>query len=175
MQLRAAQTFAIEAVDKGVAGTRQTLKIMARLVKDYRATPMIRNTAADLVQHLPGMSFNGEAKALFDFVQQTIRYLGDVNDVETLQAPDVTLQNRRGDCDDQATLLATLLESIGHPARFVAIGYTNPGEFEHVFLETRIGPDWIACDTTVTGASFGWAPEPPYTDDIVTARLVHNI
>lgn len=175
MRLAAPKSFQLSGIPSGVAGTRQTLKIMARLVKDYRTNPTIRNVAADMVQHLPGMSFHGEAKTLFDWVQRNVRYLQDVNDVETIQAPDVTLQDRRGDCDDQATLLAALLESIGHPVRFVAIGYTNPSEFDHVFVETRIGDTWEGCDTTVPEAYFGWSPEPPYTDDVITARMVHNV
>lgn len=175
MRLAAPQNFQLSGIPSGVSGTRATLKTMARLVKQYRTDPTIRNCAADMVQHLPGMSFYSEAKTLFEFVRNRVRYLQDVNDVETIQAPDVTLQLRRGDCDDQVTLLGALLESIGHPVRFIAIGYTYPSEFEHVFLETRIGDVWEGCDTTVPEAAFGWKPEPPFTDDVITARMVHNV
>jgi len=48
-----------------------------------------------------------------------------------------------GDCDDVATMAAALLLSFGHSAKFVAIRYSHPTEFEHVFVESdgfRIDP-----------------------------------
>jgi transglutaminase-like putative cysteine protease len=64
-----------------------------------------------------------------------------------VQAPDVTLRDRQGDCDDQAVLIGALLTSIGHPVRFVAVGF-RPGQFAHVYAETPIGPNWVAVETT---------------------------
>jgi transglutaminase-like putative cysteine protease len=48
-----------------------------------------------------------------------------------------------GDCDDVSTLAAALLICSGYPAKFVAIRYSHPSEFEHVFVESngyRIDP-----------------------------------
>ena len=48
-----------------------------------------------------------------------------------------------GDCDCVSTFAAALLVMFGHPAKFVAIRYSHPSEFEHVFVETdsyRIDP-----------------------------------
>ena len=80
--------------------------------------------------------------------------------VEVVQTPTYTLTNQFGDCDDKSTLLATMLESIGHPCRFVAIGYTRSGEFEHVFVETRVGANWLGLDATLD-VEAGFVPMYP--------------
>jgi len=175
MRLSAATNSTLLGIPDGSSGTRATLKQMARLVREYRTNPTIRTCAGDLVQFLPGMSYRQEVENIFNFVAGNVRYLQDVNGIDTLQAPDVTLQLRRGDCDDQVMILCALLESIGHPTRFVAVGYTQAGIYEHVFCETRIGNEWVALDTTVPGASVGWRPEPPCTDDYIACRMVHFV
>lgn len=120
--------------------------------------------------HLADMDYAGEARELFHFARDNIRYLQDVRDVETVQTPDVTLQFRTGDCDDKSLLLAALLESIGHPARFCAVAYAAPGEFEHVFVETKIGTVWIPCET-VGQMEFGVAPFAPDTEDVALSLM----
>lgn len=161
-------------VPEGAAGTRATLNIMARLVRECRTDPLIRRTAANLVAELPEQSFYAEAEKLFFFVRDSIRYLQDTNNVEVLQNPRITLTERYGDCDDKATLLAALLESVGHPCRFVAVGYTKFDEFEHVYLETKIGARWVAAETTMP-VPFGFAPIGAAIDGTVTAYMIGNI
>lgn len=156
MLLHAQPLHALYQIADGTVGTRQTLRLMARLVREYRTDPAIREKAAYLVQFLPGQQFTEEVRTLFTWVRDNIRYLGDVQNVETIQSPDVTLARRHGDCDDQATLLAAMLESIGHKTRFVAVGFSRPGEFDHVFTETRIGNDWVALETTIA-VPMGWS------------------
>jgi transglutaminase-like putative cysteine protease len=73
---------------------------------------------------------------------------------------------RAGDCDDKSVLLAALLESIGHPTRFVAIGF-QPDDFEHVFVETKIADRWISLETTEP-VEIGWMPQH------IRARLTVN-
>lgn len=110
-----------------------------------------------------------EAAALHRFVRDGIRYVQDPIDVERIQSPDKTLELAAGDCDDKAILLASLLESMGHQARFVAIGF-EPGVFSHVYVETKIGDVWIAAETTEP-VEFGWEPGA----DMVRARMIHYI
>ena len=136
---------------------------MSRLARTYRTNVELREKAAGLVQFVPGQAYRQEAEELFRFVRDDIRYLRDVDGVETLQAPDYTLRKMFGDCDDKSVLLATLLMSIGHPARFVAVGFGRPNDFDHVYVETAIGnprdpQNWYALETTVPDAEFGWSP-----------------
>ena len=160
------------SIPDGVAGTRETLKLMADIVRSYKKDSTIRQMAGDLVQYCPSQSFMQEVKAIFQWVKNNVRYLQDVNEIETLQTPDVTLNIRRGDCDDHSVLLASLLESIGHPCRFIALGYSQPGQFEHVYTQTLVGTDWVGLDSTVSASFAGWCPEPPYSSDIVTGKQI---
>lgn len=137
----------LEALPEGVEGVRATLNLMARLARAGKKSLPVRLAAQQLTNHLPQKDWLAEVAELHRFVRDRIRYVRDVRGVETVQAPERTLQLKSGDCDDKATLLAALLESIGHPARFHAIGFRR-GHFSHVFPETRIGRRWLALETT---------------------------
>jgi hypothetical protein len=167
-------TILVEIPD-GAAGTRATLKEMARIVRAYRVNPQITAEAAHIASlNMPG-NYRGEIDALHAWVRDYIRYLQDPVDVQALRTPDVTLALNAGNCAQKAILLATFLESIGHKTRFVAVGYTgNPQEFEHVFAETKIGRDWLSLETTLQVPS-GWAPMPPDIADAVTAYMLEYV
>jgi len=158
----------------GAGGTRATLRIMSRLVKETRADPTIRNTAKNLVMTCAPGDYRAEVETCFHFVRDHIRYLQDTNGVERVSNPVVVLADQAGDCDDKACCLSALLESIGHPCRFVAVGYTLPGEYEHVYVETRIGSSWVACETTLN-VELGWAPVPPNVDEPVVCKMIEHI
>lgn len=149
--------FQLFDLPSGADGVRATLALMSAMVKHHKKTPEIRNTAADLIQNLPQKAWSDEVRKIHAFVRDNIRYTRDVRNVETVQSPDVTLKLERGDCDDKSTLLAALLESIGHATRFVAIGM-QPDFFSHVYVETLIGNKWIALETTENKPA-GWIPK----------------
>ena len=122
---------------------------MRRFVREYKKTLPVRQLALSLIRDLPGhKNWVGQIKRLHSYVQRRIQYVRDVNGVETLQTPLVTMKIKQGDCDDQSILLAALLESIGHPTRFVAIKQNFFGPYVHVYTETRIGPKWYPLETT---------------------------
>lgn len=50
-----------------------------------------------------------------------------------------------GDCDDISTLAAAVLLAFNYPAKFIAIRYSHPSEFEHVFVES----EGVRIDATV--------------------------
>lgn len=149
-------TATLSNIPDGKDGILQTLLTMKALVKQYRTDITIRTLAAHLVSNYPQKDYVSEVKALHRYVKNQIRYVKDVRDVETLQTPLVTLKMRSGDCDDKCVLLASLLESIGHPTRFVAVGFA-PDQYEHVLVETRIGRKWIPLETTEP-VNIGWQP-----------------
>ena len=162
MRLQAARNQASNfEIPTGARGTRQTLRLMSKLVREFRTSDTIRRTAANIVEGFPSQAFRDEVRALFSFVRDDIRYLGDVNEVETIQAPDVTLATGQGDCDDKAALLAALLQSIGYKTQFVAVGFSEPGVFEHVFVRVLLGNQMISLDPTVEGG----ACAPAYTGE----------
>lgn len=146
-------------IGTGVAGIKATTRLMAKIVAQYQFDPTIRGQAINIVQLAPPKDDPAEIRALFDFVKLSIRYVGDVHGVETLQTPDQTLAIRAGDCDDKAILLATLLRSIGYPACFVVTGYSAPNVYEHVYVGVE-QPDgtYLALDPT-ENKPLGWQPE----------------
>ena len=129
---------------------------MRRFAMEGKKTPAIREAAFFLTRNLKQKDYESEAYELGAFVRDGIRYTKDVTNVETLQTPIKTLEYKAGDCDDKVTLLSALLESIGHPTRFVAMGF-SPDRFSHVYLETKIKNEWIPIETTEP-VEMGWEP-----------------
>ena len=138
---------------------------MAALVKKERRNPLVREFTATLVDNVAPKDFVGEAQTVFYFVQNNVRYVQDINEVETLYVPSNLLTRIInggavfGDCDDMVTLLCSMLESIGHPCRLVAISTEGPEDFSHVIAQTKIADTWISMDATEP-EPFGWGP--PY-------------
>lgn len=146
----------LQAIPPGREGVRATLKLMARLARDGSTTLPVRLAALQIVQGLPQRDRPAEVSALHQFVRDHIRYVRDPVGVETLHAPEQVLALKQGDCDDKSILLASLLDAIGHPARYHAVGF-RPGVFQHVYVEARIGGRWVALETTEP-RPMGWAP-----------------
>lgn len=155
----AARSYVLAGLPVGIPGTRYTLEMMRRFVLAYRADPRIIELARSIIATIPGKQYAREAEALRAWVAENIRYTQDPVDVESLQSPLVTLDVRQGDCDDQATLLAALLNAAGHEARFMAASF-EPDNFSHVIVETKIGERWLPAETTepVTLGQYPWQP-----------------
>jgi len=72
--------------------------------------------------------------------------------VETIHRPEWLLGEIEagrvvwGDCDDEATLIAAMLTTVGIPARFVAVRRSDRSFFEHVFCEAWTGAGWLMLD-----------------------------
>lgn len=142
-------TATLQNIPSGGAGTRATLRLMSKLVRHFKKDIQIRSLAMSLVAELPGhKNWTAQIKAIHAFVQDSIQYVRDVRGVETIATPLKTLEYGQGDCDDQAVLLASLLESIGHPTRFVAMKQTAFGPYVHVYTETKIGNKFFPLETT---------------------------
>jgi len=150
-------THELLGIPAGAEGTRATLRIMRELVREWKIQPRLRQLAKKIVQPCRSKDTRCEVTRIHAFVANKIRFVRDVVDVETIQAPDVTLRDRAGDCDDQAVLVGALLCSVGHPVRFIAVGF-RPGQFAHVYAETPIGPNWVAVETTEKGWPVGRKP-----------------
>lgn len=151
----------------GEGGTKATLQLMSRIVRRYKRSPEVRESALSLISDLLQKDRRGEVNAVFTFVRDHIRYVRDIRGLETVQTPPVTLDLAAGDCDDKSTLLAAMLESIGFATRFVAVGHSSPNSYSHVYVEVLMGSTWVPLDATMPHP-VGWAPRPPM------ARMVVN-
>ena len=147
----------VQPLPGGASGVARTVAQMRRLVREGRRHPAIRAAALSVISSLPPRDTEGEARALFEFVRDQIRYVRDVHATETLSQAPITLATMAGDCDDQVILLGALLESIGLPTRFVLSAHQMPGELDHVCLEVLAGDEWRGCDPTEP-VPFGWLP-----------------
>lgn len=107
----------------------------------------VRGLAVRLTRGLRQKDFMAEACACLCYVRDAIRYLKDIQDVETLHTCDTILRQGQGDCDDKCILLAALLLSIGHRVRFIAVCFT-PGRFSHVWTQVNIRGVWVDLEPT---------------------------
>lgn len=151
-------TAVLTTIPDGAQGIDVTLSHMSRLSRDGRKNLQVIQTARALIQNCPPKDWACQVRALHAFVRDQIQYVLDPVDVEMVQTPMVTLDTRAGDCDDKSVLLAALLGAIGHPSRYRAIGF-EPGIFCHVYVETKIGDQWIPLETTEP-VPVGWEPPP---------------
>lgn len=142
----------------GDSGIFTTVAHMKRIVAgdEGAANPQIRALAEQIISRVPSRDYAGERNALFNWVKQTLKFRGEYG--ETLQTPIVTLQLGAGDCDDYSTLLASLLESIGHETQFKVIAINGSRQFSHVYIQVRdkATGQWIPLDATVDQATPGW-------------------
>ncbi len=144
------------SIHTGNSGVIDTLKIMRRMVREYRRNPLIIETVHTILAPIPAKQTLAELSALLSYVQNEIRYTQDVNEVEVLQTPVHLLETRQGDCDDMSTLLATLLEAAGYSAKFVAVGFDREN-LSHVLVAVRYGADWMPLESTEP-VNAGWFP-----------------
>ncbi len=158
--------YFLSGIPDGVEGTRQTLAVMRQLVRSWRATPLVRGLAEEIVSTVEAKNGAAEIDSLRQWIMQNIRYTQDVNEVETLQTPEALLTSMQGDCDDQSVLMAALAESVGYAARFAALGF-SPDNFAHVFAEVKLGTRWIPAETT-ENVPLGW-----YPPGVITRITVH--
>jgi transglutaminase-like putative cysteine protease len=142
-----------------VEQTRATLRVMTRMVRQFKTDTGIRALAQELTRPLASKAYSDELRVLQHFARDRVRYVRDVRGVETVQTPVATLRLGSGDCDDKAVLVATLLESIGFDTRFRAVGLNGDG-YSHVFAEgfDPLRKKWLSLECIVDGAEPGWLP-----------------
>lgn len=161
------QIVTLQALPDGVEGIKATLALMVKLAQAAKRSFPVRRLAEQLMVGVKQKSWLDEVRAIHEYVRDNIRYTKDINGVETVATPEQTMARRMGDCDDKSLLTAALLESIGHPTRFVAVGRT-PGRYVHVLVETKVGGQWLPVETT-ENVPVGWyPPDMPY-------RLVYHV
>lgn len=150
-------TATLRGIQSGVGGVIQTLDEMVKMARVGKRALPVRMAALEAVSDVPSKMYREEARAVQRWVRDRIRYVKDIRGIETLSDPETTLEVGQGDCDDKSTLVAAMLESLGHPTRFVAVAF-RPGAFEHVYVETKVGKDWLSVETTEP-VEFGWNPK----------------
>jgi hypothetical protein len=153
--------ISLESIPKGYLGTRKTLQHVQALIRQGVKDFYVRQKAIDILfeKGIRAKDYLGEIKALFEWVQQNVRYTKDPFRLEVLHSARRILELKAGDCDDMTILLGAMLESIGHPIRLVIVGPTplRPDLFSHIYLEVYYKGRWIPLDATMP-FPMGWAP-----------------
>lgn len=153
-------------IPTGDAGTAETVRLMARCIRQGSTSPHIRSMAVSVAMHYKNDV--DKARAVFNFIKSRMRYVRDNALMETLSTADLQVRNfvqsgfASGDCDDHVILLGSLLVSIGYPVRIVTVR-VRPGfgSFDHVYLEALIRGTWIPMDGTNKRMPMGWAVPNP--------------
>lgn len=120
-----------------------TLEIMKELIKRAERLPIVRQTAAQLVNHVPERDEIAEVATIFSFVKTRTRFTKDPVSYELLQTPSFILsQIQIGmvpnlDCDDMTILSGALLRSIGYDIKLKAISVSPTREYTHVYLMVK--------------------------------------
>jgi hypothetical protein len=157
----ASPKISLHKIPEGYRGTLETVEHISDLIRQGAKDFHVRQTAIDILlqRAVKPKDYLGEIKALFEWVQQNVRYSKDTFRVEVPHSANRMLELRAGDCDDMAILLGAMLEAVGHPVRLVLTG-PDPLRrdlFSHIYLEVSHKGRWIPLDSTMP-YPMGWAP-----------------
>jgi transglutaminase-like putative cysteine protease len=134
--------FLVTQIPKGSAGIDATLDIMRRVARRQAFFPEVRSVAVRLVEGVGPYNTRERAERILDWVRANFSFVPDPVGVEALTVPTAHLRSiavhgsTSGDCDDVATLLATLARAVGLHARFVAASFLPTRRLHHVWTET---------------------------------------
>lgn len=141
-----------------VSNFNDVIEQLRRHVENGKADPAIRAIVAEALADVPERDYRKEIEALFHWVREHVRYTRDPHGIDTFQSPRRTVQLGIGDCDDMATLLASMLQSAGYDVCFRVVDSAGNG-WDHIYVIAGYPPGnpqhWIALDPTVDRAP-GW-------------------
>ena len=161
----------VREIPYGNNGIFVSVSHLKNFIRKGRRDPNIIRFTRRLVRNCPNKDYMCEARTVFNWVQNNIRFVRDPHNVEAIQGPEVTLRRDvlSGDCDDHVVLLQSMLQSIGIPTRIVLVASQKaaPNQYNHIFSEALVPVNgvnkWVSMDTTpITSsgdmASFGYMP-----------------
>jgi len=144
----------------------ERVDLMRGLIKKGGLDPQVHMLAGKVLSRkcsgtwcVAEKDWEGEAKALFNYVRQNLRYMRDPKRADGFKAPKHSLFMRAGDCDDGAILLGSLLEAAGHTVKLRVVHTEGFRDWNHVYLLVGLPPGktarWMALDTSVPKPA-GW-------------------
>jgi hypothetical protein len=129
----------------GKKSNLKTIEMMIRIARKESGNPSIRQLAINILNNKKVRShqYLDEAKALAEWVQGAIPYVKDADGIEQIHSPIMIIKKIqaddtfRGDCDDMALMLITLLLSIGHKPFLKCVRYKTEdrnANFNHIYV-----------------------------------------
>ncbi len=172
-------------LEPGIAGNQQTLTEMRAQVLEHYLDPRVSYAVSHILEKAgaPGGDRQAEARALFDFLASVVRYQRTPTNTDTTYDPTILLSRIEkdgfgaGNCNNHATLMATLGHSVRLPIVWVLLG-ASPDAYSHVYaaMDLRAGAtgtlddplgfptsadDLLALDTGTPSPRFGVHPPAP--------------
>lgn len=123
---------------------------MIEYVRHYSGDGDIVRIARRVVDRCPDKDKLCESRELYKALKRSTRFVLDPTKKEAIQSPRAMLREIQergvtsGDCDELATLFATMISAIGHRPRFV-FGGRGMG-WQHVWVQDGISGKWIHFD-----------------------------
>jgi hypothetical protein len=175
MTLQAIATLRGKEQEESLQRVNGSINKMLLLVRTI--SPDIRDLSVKLGKMFPAGDFK-QARRIYEFVRDEIRYIHDPLGVEEIQSPQTTIKLGSGDCDDKALLLASLLMAIGFETCLFVADVDSDGFPDHVYTGVYIPEapeyckpfprkllsdgknfqDWIPLDPTYEDSDFGLIP-----------------
>lgn len=139
-----------------------------KTIQKGRKDPRVRAFAVKAVSQrcgkkwcVPERDWWGEIKSVFGAIRDNVRYVRDIYNVDTFQAPNRTLEFNGGDCDDYTITLGSVLQSIGYPIKVRIVQSRDSNDYNHIFLLVGLPPRvpgaWYSLDASVNKPA-GWHP-----------------
>lgn len=124
----------------------EELRFLRSLVDRFRADPAIRERAMTIIRDagIPSRDKRGQALAIASWVRSNVYYVHELP--ERFQWPTETIRARAGDCDDFATLTASLLEAIG--IRSLLVTMQIDGRWAHIFTAAALPTGVLPLDAS---------------------------
>lgn len=143
---------------EGDRGTSLTVDVMRSLARRDMSSPRVWRVAEEILHGTP----DGTPARLRAWLYRHTRFYPDPPGVELVKSPDAALQEIEeegflsGDCDDVATLGASLALACGLPARFRLLGWDPLGPYAHVLTEVWTRDcRWADLDVTAPAQRLG--------------------
>lgn len=135
-----------------VSGTPD--QIIERTLFKMQELALRDSTAPMIVKLTKQLKSCCKIKEAYSLVTDIVQYENDPRGMEYVRAPIHCLQERKGDCDDMATLFACLMKAMNIPVAFKAIAWRRY-EFTHVYCLVFMQQinKWVVADPVIK--SFG--------------------
>ncbi len=125
---------------------RDVVDWMVKFANKGKVDMRVRSLVERLCAGVEPGDYASELFACYAWVDQNIRYMRDIDDVEFLKEPGVLIETKSGDCDDIATLLAAMFMACGNECVFSLVGFKNQPMPSHVFCCVKTPSGLIAYD-----------------------------
>lgn len=156
-----------EYIGTGDQAIYNTVTKMKSIIVASSKNPLIREWAGQVISRVEVNDKLGEAKAIFNFVRDNVRYTRDPLGFEYIQTPPVLLESigqsikgqgerPSGDCDDMTVLSLSLLKSIGFNVAIKVVSFRDTKKFSHVYGMVQVGHNWVPVDCVRPDADLGW-------------------